>query len=78
MLGPILELVAIAVKERWKGRREQQAHGGHRRAFDRVRPFIRGQYVARAKATPDERVHPDVIDAALEAVLEDQRGAQQR
>lgn len=76
MLGPILELVAIAVKERWKGRREQQAHGGRRRAFDRVRPFIRGQYVAWAKATPDERVHPDVFGAALEAVLEDPRGAQ--
>lgn len=76
MLGPILELVAIAVKERWKGRRDQQAHGGRRRAFDRVRPFIRGQYVAWAKATPDERVHPDVFGAALEAVLEDLRGAQ--
>lgn len=76
MLGPILELVAIAVKERWNGRREQQAHGGRRRAFDRVRPFIRGQYVAWAKATPDERVHPDVFGAALEAVLEDLRGAQ--
>lgn len=78
MLGPILELVAIAVKERWKGRREQQAHGGRRRAFDRVRPFIRGQYVARAKAIPDKRVPPDVFDAALEAVLEDLRGAQHR
>lgn len=49
MLGLVLDLFSILLRDRLRARGKRTDHEERRRAFDRVRPFIREQYAAWAK-----------------------------